>query len=270
VRAGFTLIELLVVVAIVAVLAALLAPALKSARDRAKQAACMSNLRQLGALIIVYAGDYNGQAPLGFGAAYPDKVGTPGSPATQLDDRAGQYLYYTPHGFIGLGRLYELNYLSNPQVFYCPALQPTKFGGYRYPAFGWNQQGGAKRTENYPCSSYFYRYVEGKNLMTGVVADYSPAYPSTPPYQVNSFDGRLYTLVRLNAAAAWDSYNSSSSKFNPGYHPAGYNVLFYDGSVRFLAAAKWVSFPFNARGDNVDDLDPTSTYRFYTEADKLR
>ncbi|MCC7519951.1 MAG: hypothetical protein IT578_12300 [Verrucomicrobiae bacterium] len=57
------MIELLVVVAIIAVLAAMLAPALKSARDKAKQAKCMNNLKQLGILFSVYAGDSNGFLP---------------------------------------------------------------------------------------------------------------------------------------------------------------------------------------------------------------
>src|SRR5262245_33152461 len=58
-RRGFTLIELLVVIAIIAILAAILFPVFAQARAKARQATCVSNLKQLGHGLLMYTQDYD-------------------------------------------------------------------------------------------------------------------------------------------------------------------------------------------------------------------
>src|SRR5437899_8394574 len=60
---AFTLIELLVVIAIIAILAAILFPVFAQARGKARQAACLSNQKQIGTAIMMYAQDYDETMP---------------------------------------------------------------------------------------------------------------------------------------------------------------------------------------------------------------
>jgi prepilin-type N-terminal cleavage/methylation domain-containing protein/prepilin-type processing-associated H-X9-DG protein len=64
VRRGFTLIELLVVIAIIAILAAILFPVFAKARDKARQASCQSNLKQLALAVMMYNSDADSRYPL--------------------------------------------------------------------------------------------------------------------------------------------------------------------------------------------------------------
>lgn len=113
---SFTLIELLVVMGIIAVLAVLLLPVLASAKQAARKAACLSNLRQIGLAIHAYAEDNEGRIPYGPKAPpftspssfYPST----GAPTSLLSLQNG-----SP---VALGLLLDYYLAAEPKVLFCP------------------------------------------------------------------------------------------------------------------------------------------------------
>ena len=67
-KKSFTLIELLVVIGIIAILASMLMPALQKAKEKANQADCMNNIKQIGTTIMMYASDFKSMYPAGINA----------------------------------------------------------------------------------------------------------------------------------------------------------------------------------------------------------
>ena len=92
-RRGFTLIELLVVIAIIAILASILFPVFARARAKARQTACLSNVKQIGLAMLSYAQDYDETLPAG------------------VCGRSGFFFYWSQS---------ISPYVKNSQVFVCP------------------------------------------------------------------------------------------------------------------------------------------------------
>jgi len=121
-RRGFTLIELLVVIAIIAILAAILFPVFARAREKARQTSCLSNCKQFGLAMLMYAQDYDGC----FRASNGDPAGNPIVTPMQGEGRWQALSYYAP-------------YIKNQQMYVCPSSRAAT----SYGQIVWNSTTGA-------------------------------------------------------------------------------------------------------------------------------
>ncbi len=104
-KKGFTLIELLVVIAIIAILAAILFPVFAKARDKARQATCASNLKQIGLAVLMYVQDYDETFPNC--AGWKSQFTPPDGTASYGYDAFDPVRLFSP-------------YMKNTQIWKCP------------------------------------------------------------------------------------------------------------------------------------------------------
>lgn len=126
---GFTLVELLVVIGIIALLISILLPALNKAREAAKAAMCLSNMRQVFQCEAAYASDYNGWIGINHGNSnstnnYPwSDFLIDGVQDTYAGGAQGP-----AYGAYEIGK----RYVTNPTMLYCPSQIPDSTSGAVY------------------------------------------------------------------------------------------------------------------------------------------
>jgi len=223
--AAFTLIELLTVIAVIAILAAILIPAVGKVRERANETKCVSNLRQIGLAMKMYAGENSGTLPMPYSQSGPK----------------GEVLwfdYLLPYMDVE----YEGNWTWEQRkhgVFNCPSAD-------HFLEF----EGVSKFTYTYGWNSAFYRDGRFPNPDTG-------EYPSGMRLiniQRPSQSMLIADTIQIDGRGGWgnDTFINGGQAYNPGTaenfmsdasYNAGFsdrhggrgNVLFVDGHVESFA-----------------------------------
>ncbi len=126
-RAGFTLVELLVVIGIIAVLIGMLLPALNRAREQARRAVCLNNVRQLTTAALLYVNENGGYLPDAGSVNSP--VEGPMCPRTLLQAPYTPVPWYIPGSYVlpSIGGLLERYVAAGGETWRCPSAPQETF-----------------------------------------------------------------------------------------------------------------------------------------------
>ena len=244
----FTLVELLVVLAVIAILAALLLPALNKARERAQEAACASNFKQIGQTLILYAADNAEELP----------PVTDSGQGQYLEDLIGIYLN-RPHA-PNSNKAVAMN--AQKGVWFCPAypaVPNTRNSSYgnnylftREQAIYWEAYSyfvkGRAYFARYTPDSHPYWHANRSDWLTSRVAIMTTGKP-----EENAFGSIRGTIESGSTTPAlpYTYYTDAAKKEtlikNSAPHNRKSNYLYGDGHVASRSVD--TKMPYNASGD---------------------
>jgi prepilin-type N-terminal cleavage/methylation domain-containing protein/prepilin-type processing-associated H-X9-DG protein len=233
---GFTLIELLVVIAIIAILAAILFPVFATAREKARQASCASNLKQSSLAVLQYVQDYDERYPMaeinmGWGG-YSSFIWQYPSDPGELDGNAW-------------GNSTQ-PYIKNLNIFACPSTSQNltnPFGSSNYTVhytYNGDLQSAQDSMILKPSSVIMFWSGEGDNAFGGRL--WSMPVLNCPDenqpcvFASRNSDGSCSTATNGARDTFWtgDGYESIFKNNTTWVHGHGDNFSFVDGHVKWM------------------------------------
>ncbi|WP_309687847.1 DUF1559 domain-containing protein [Armatimonas sp.] len=243
--AGFTLIELLVVIAIIAILAAILFPVFAQAREKARQTACLSNLKQIGVGLMMYTQDYDEVLPGNHTGAPHNNQGDAG--LTNAAGTTNPLGFMTPEVAVGstVVRNWQRDiqpYIKNLQVYLCPNTTPrSSFSA-----------GSAYAESNVPGAgngSYFLNGIVSSKALAAIPAPADIVFAQE--YKFKTRVGQVRPCVVTGSTTRFYQFNHPFYDVqHAGGSTGGANLLYCDGHAKFKkkTAIKFLEFGADMTG----------------------
>jgi prepilin-type N-terminal cleavage/methylation domain-containing protein len=206
-RRAFTLVELLIVIAIIGVLVGLLMPTLGKARESARRATCLSNLRQVHQSFLLFAEEYDGRVPIGY----------------RIGKKQFNSMIYssTSKKFCLFGALYQTGKMKRPEVFFCPSNEDPQ-SNFNTDVNPWPPGTDGDPTKN-AWAGYGGRPIDLKPGDTGIADEVWKTQPYLLP-RLADFQSKAILADLVAVPARVDMR-----------HRDGVNVLCGDGSAAWVA-----------------------------------
>ena len=236
---AFTLIELLVVIAIIAILAAILFPVFATAREKARQTACLSNAKQLGSTLVMYAQDYDERLP---------SIWT-------RSNGGGIFAYVDVFDVLK-------PYIKNTDIFHCPdrnqkdCTKHSDLSSLSEPCYGYGYNWGP--AQEFATNGYEgglikdnQGVIQPDGTVVGVFQGVQLSTVLTPATTFafgDSYDRPFYSIASTDILSEYSAKNGYAEKTNFGMpHHGLLNMAYADGHAK---ATFWRA------GDTKDAVSP--------------